>query len=153
MLFRSILPFLGQERDNYKALASDLSRWKLKYSYVGHDGTEVDVYNFCGRNSFSCKSSIRVKTGEVWVIVEGCFLHTPESHANDQSACMPLAIKNKVIRLIKEQPALSARNIMLSFERSRDAISETYFKGIQRDRKSTRLNSSHSSVSRMPSSA
>ena len=66
-----ILPFLGPERDNYKVLASDLSKWKVKYSYVGHDGTEVDVYNCCGRNRFSCKSSIRVKTGEVWVIVGG----------------------------------------------------------------------------------
>ena len=66
-----ILPFLGQERDSFKVLASDLSKWKVKYSYVGHDGTEIVVYNCCGKNKFACKSSIRMKTSESWVIVEG----------------------------------------------------------------------------------
>ena len=127
-----ILPFLGQERDSFKVLASDLSKWKVKYSYVGHDGTEIVVYNCCGKNKFSCKSSIRVKTSEAWVIVEGCFLHTAESHAHDQSVCMPVAIKNKAIRLIRKQPALSARNIMHSFKRTGDELDEKYFKGIQR---------------------
>ena len=124
--------YRGPQSKHIKVLATDLSGWKLKDTYVNHDGHSIQVYNCWGRHRHGCKAGFRVKYLEDYVIVEICFPHSAESHGTDKSLHLSVSLKQDIIQLIEEQPALSVRNIMQTFARRGREIPEEHFKSVSR---------------------